>query len=87
VSGQEAGRKAIVAFRLRHEQGTLGRALECLASRGLNLTKIESRPIRGRPFEYAFVIEAACGEQSAAGTAWLEAFRRVATEVRLIGCY
>jgi prephenate dehydratase len=87
VAGQEQGRKAIVAFRLRHEQGTLGRALECLASQGLNLTKIESRPIRGRPFEYAFVIEAVRGEQSLAGTAWLEAFRRVAIEVRLIGCY
>ena len=87
VARQESGGKMIVAFRLRHEQGTLGRALECLASRGLNLTKIESRPIRGRPFEYAFVIEATCGEMTPAGNAWLEPFRRVATDVRLIGCY
>jgi len=87
AAAQGTGRKAIVAFRLRHERGTLSRALECLASRGLNLTKIESRPIRGRPFEYAFVIEATCGDLAPDWSAWLDAFRSVVTDVRLLGAY
>jgi prephenate dehydratase len=49
--------KAMIACRLRHEPGALARALEPVAARGLNLTRIESRPIHGRPFEYQFLLE------------------------------
>jgi prephenate dehydratase len=49
--------KAMIACRLRHEPGALARALAPVAARGLNLTRIESRPIHGRPFEYQFLLE------------------------------
>jgi prephenate dehydratase len=51
------GRKAIVACGLRHEPGSLARALLALADQGLSVTKIEGQPIRGKAFEYRFVIE------------------------------
>lgn len=81
------GRKAIVSFHLRHDCGTLSRALERLASHGLNLTKIESRPLHGRPFEYAFVIEVVCGDVTPEWMTWLDDVRPLTTEVRLLGVY
>jgi prephenate dehydratase len=53
----QTGRKAMVACGLRHEPGALAHALLTLADKGLSVTKIEGRPIRGKPFEYCFVIE------------------------------
>lgn len=50
-------RHAIAAFTLPHEPGALARVLQKVAARGANVTKIESRPIEGRPFEYAFLLE------------------------------
>lgn len=52
-----AGHKAILACGLRHEPGSLAQALQLLAAGGLSVTKIEGRPLRGKPFEYRFVVE------------------------------
>lgn len=76
------GRKAIVVFELRHECGSLGRALQHLAGLGLNLTKIESRPIAGRPFEYSFVIELTCGDAEPKWDHWFESFAGAVSVVR-----
>jgi prephenate dehydratase len=49
--------KASVAFSLEHRPGTLVKALEELARAGVNLTKIESRPVPGMPWEYVFFVD------------------------------
>ena len=49
--------KMSVAFALEHRPGTLVRALEGLAATGVDLTRIESRPVPGRPWEYIFYVE------------------------------
>jgi prephenate dehydratase len=49
--------KLSIAFSLEHRPGTLLRALEAFSSAGLNLTKIESRPVHGRPWEYVFFVD------------------------------
>ena len=49
--------KMSVAFALEHRPGTLVRALESLATTGVDLTRIESRPVPGRPWEYVFYVE------------------------------
>jgi prephenate dehydratase len=53
----EEAEHAILAFTLPHEPGALARVLNRLAERRANITKIESRPIEGQPFEYAFLLE------------------------------
>jgi prephenate dehydratase len=59
VAGEEAGgpNKMSVAFAIEHRPGTLVAALQRLAAAGVNLTKIESRPVPGSPWEYVFYVD------------------------------
>ncbi len=47
-----AANKISLAFALENKPGTLVKALEKLAAAGADLTKIESRPVPGKPWEY-----------------------------------
>jgi len=49
--------KMSVAFAVEHRPGTLVAALERLKDAGVDLTKIESRPVPGRPWEYVFYVD------------------------------
>lgn len=49
--------KSSLAFSVEHRPGSLVRALEEFAKAGVNLTKIESRPVPGMPWEYVFFVD------------------------------
>ncbi|MFC6646839.1 prephenate dehydratase [Granulicella cerasi] len=49
--------KVTAAFAIEHRPGSLVDALQGLAATGANLTKIESRPVPGKPWEYVFYVD------------------------------
>jgi prephenate dehydratase len=61
--------KLTVAFAVEHRPGTLVAALERLRDAGVDLTKIESRPVPGKPWEYVFYVELRYAEEEMADAA------------------
>jgi prephenate dehydratase len=55
--GGTGPKKTSVVFAAPNTPGSLFRAIACFALRDLNLTKIESRPFRGKPWEYLFYVD------------------------------
>jgi len=49
--------KTSILFSIPHTPGSLFRALETFSKKEVNLTKIESRPFKGRPWEYIFFVD------------------------------
>ncbi len=52
-----ASKKISIAFSTKNEAGSLFRSLAALALRDLSLTKIESRPLKGKAWEYMFYVD------------------------------
>ena len=79
-------RKMSIAMRLAHRPGSLLSSLEPFSRNGVNLLKIESRPIHGRPWEYQFFIDVEADAVSQLEKA-LHEVREAAHEVRVLGLY
>jgi prephenate dehydratase len=82
----EGARKMSLAMRLAHRPGSLLSSLEPFARNGVNLLKIESRPIHGRAWEYQFFIDVEADAVSQLEAA-LREVRAAAHEVRVLGLY
>lgn len=81
-----AAHKMSIALRLAHKPGALLAALEPFARHGVNLQKIESRPIHGRPFEYQFFLDVEAESPAALDAALTEA-RKATSVLRVLGLY
>jgi prephenate dehydratase len=79
--------KTSIVFRIAHAPGGLYRALSAFAAEQVNLTKIESRPIPGKPWEYVFYLDFLGDPRDAGVARALDQLRAQAEEVRLLGCY
>ncbi len=79
-------RKVSLAMRLAHRPGALLASLEPFAKYAVNLLKIESRPIHGRPWEYQFFIDVEASDVAGLDQALLEV-RSATSELRVLGRY
>jgi prephenate dehydratase len=79
-------RKVSLAMRLAHRPGALLASLEPFAKHSVNLLKIESRPIHGRPWEYQFFIDVEASDVVRLDQALNEA-RSATSELRVLGRY
>ncbi len=78
--------KMSLAFAVEHRPGTLVAALQRLAEAGVNLTKIESRPVPGSPWEYVFYVDVRFDTAERADAA-LAALREDCRMVKVLGLY
>lgn len=79
--------KTTIAFKVRHEPGTLVRALQAFAARGVDLCSIQSRPVHGSPFEYVFWIDLVGRSDERALTEAIGEARGSSEDLRILGSY
>jgi prephenate dehydratase len=78
--------KTSIAFQVRNLPGALFKSLSVFALRDISLSKIESRPMRGRPWEYVFYVDFLRGDDEPARNA-LRHLGEVAEFVKVLGVY
>lgn len=77
------GNKTSLTFRTNDKPGSLHAALGVFARHGINLTKLESRPIVGEAWQYMYYIDIA----TAIANDILDELRAYASEIRVLGVY
>lgn len=78
--------KTSIAFKVKNLPGALFKSLSVFALRDISLSKIESRPMRGRPWEYVFYVDFLRGDDEPAQNA-LRHLGEVAEFVKVLGVY
>lgn len=79
--------KTSLVFTTKNVPGALFRALSAFALRDLSLTKIESRPLRGKPWEYLFYLDFLGRADTPNAQNALNHLREIADFMRVLGCY
>ena len=86
ITPPQEGAKTSLVFQVRHEPGSLYTALGVFERHGVDLTRLESRPIPGRPWEYRFYADLR-GPTPADQLAAVEGLGVVADEIHVLGQY
>jgi 3-deoxy-7-phosphoheptulonate synthase len=79
--------KASFSFSVADQPGALFRALQVIAGRGLNMKKLESRPILGKPWQYLFYIDVDLPSDRSVFGACMEELKSVTEDLRVLGTY
>lgn len=79
--------KTSIVFSVEHKPGALYEFLRLLASKGINLTKIESRPTRQKPWEYNFYLDFQGHHEDRAIKETLEEMKKSALFLNVLGSY
>ncbi|HEX3925238.1 MAG TPA: prephenate dehydratase domain-containing protein, partial [Streptosporangiaceae bacterium] len=79
--------KTSLILATRHEEGALLRCLEVLSGSGHSMTKLESRPRPGRPWEYLFFLDFEGNAADPKTAAALDELRSAALYIKVLGSY
>ncbi|MGB0035224.1 MAG: prephenate dehydratase [Candidatus Acidiferrales bacterium] len=86
AGGKDADKLSLVVL-LAHRPGTLHDMLGVFAWRDINLLKIESRPIPGRPWQYRFFLDLQASATDPRTIGALAELKNFVDEVKVLGCY
>jgi prephenate dehydratase len=78
--------KTSIAFSVKNIPGALFKALSVFALRDISLSKIESRPVKGHPWEYVFYVDLLCGPTKQAEHA-LRHLAEITNFAKVLGVY
>ena len=79
--------KTSLVFAAKHVPGALYRILGIFATRNINLTKLESRPSRSKPWEYVFYVDFEGHLDAEVYQEAIKELQREATFVKILGSY
>ena len=86
-AGRTGTDKTTALFAVRDEVGALNQALNVFARNRINISKIESRPLRSRPWEYLFFVDVHGHREDAGLKRALAALERKALFLKVLGSY
>ncbi len=87
TSSTRAPNKASFCFTVADTPGSLFKALQVLAAHGLNMKKLESRPILGKPWQYLFYVDVDLPPDIAVFSRAVEELAKLTEDLRVLGTY
>ncbi|MDR2069691.1 MAG: 3-deoxy-7-phosphoheptulonate synthase [Spirochaetaceae bacterium] len=85
--GSEAPTKASLVFSVPDTPGSLFACLKIMSERGINLSKLESRPIQGQPWRYLFYVDVNIPESGGTFDTAIEELKTKTEDFRFLGSY
>ncbi len=87
LPGHTGADKTSLLFTLPDKAGALSAVLDLLARHGINMRKLESRPLRGQCWKYVFFADVESDLEAPEHAELLDKLREVCTSFRILGCY